>query len=55
MKTNDKDFDKLLKRVISLKDNLFGVGNWSKNLLPTDSEGCLSYIRYCETQYGMIG
>jgi hypothetical protein len=49
------EFKKLLDRVISLKDNLYGVGNWKKIYLPTNSEDCLSYIRYCKREFHIIG
>lgn len=55
MTTSDKDFSKLLERVISLKDSLFGVGNWKKSYLPKTSEDCLSYIKFCKKEYGVIG
>jgi len=55
MKTNNNDFSKLLERVISLKDNLYGVGNWNKKRLPTTSEECISYIRYCKKEFHIIG
>jgi hypothetical protein len=56
MKTQEQQkFDTLLKRVIELKNNLFGFGNWNKSFLPTTIDGCLSYIKYCKTEYNVIG
>ena len=48
MKTQEQQkYDTLLKRVIDLKNNLFGFGNWNKLFLPTTIDGCMSYIKYC--------
>lgn len=57
MKNIDKEieFKKLLERVIVLKDNLFGEGNWSKTFLPKNTDGCKFYIKYCYDNYGIIG
>jgi hypothetical protein len=58
MKASEKkelEFKKLLERVISLKDNLYGIGNWKKIYLPKDADGCLSYIRFCKKEFHIIG
>ena len=54
-KAKQENFDVLLERVINLKNNLFGLGNWNKSFLPTTIEDCLSYIKYCKTEYNVIG
>ena len=58
MKASEKkqlEFEKLLERVILLKDSLYGENNWSKNLLPKDAEGCRHYIKFCKENYQLIG
>ena len=55
MGNTDKDFKRLLERVISLKDNLYGIGNWKKAYLPKNSEECLQYIKYCKKEFHIIG
>lgn len=58
MKASEKkqlEFEKLLERVILLKDSLYGENNWSKNLLPKNAEECRYYIQYCKENYQLIG
>lgn len=58
MKASEKnrlEFEKLLERVIILKDNVHGENKWSKNLLPKDIDGCKFYIKYCKENYFIIG
>lgn len=56
MKTpkKDQEYQKLLKRVIALKNALYGQENWNKNHLPKTIEGCQWYIRYCRDNYDVI-
>ena len=54
-KKKQLEFERLLERVILLKDSLYGKNNWSRIYLPKDIEGCKAYIRYCKENYNLIG